>query len=301
MSELTVRLLVGVLGTAVVASVLITVFVIRRRRRVIAVDAEPQAATTTERVRQPGWVQNIVVSVVASVISGIALFFIVPLFAPATSPTVDEPSAAHESVEVDGEDAVSELPSSLDMIQDETTPPTTEDDAVESDSETVQPVRTAEAPSTADTPVIDDGVEHTPLELVISDNTSLWEAALHEPEQLDEVAPAAERILVEGASATTTVELIATGVSVSPITAELRIQLDGASTTEVLSLAALAPTGMSTDLRVLIEGAATVEKLDALPPSHADLVLGRVRLLIEGAAITELLELAAPQIEKASI
>ena len=191
MSPLTLRFVVGAAGTAAVGALLITLLVVRRRKRAREQDAVPQAAPAEKRPRQPGLLQTLVVSVFASVISGVLLFFITPLFAPDssdTAPRADIPQVATDDSAIDER----EHPLDLDLVS--------EGPASENLEESIAPPAIEPAPPEP----IDPGNDEDPAEVIepttpetdvlVTDTTAEWDAQLQPPTEFDEIVPSDNRL-----------------------------------------------------------------------------------------------------------
>ena len=294
MSPLTLRFVVGAVGTAAVGALLVTVLIVRRRKRARAQEAVPQAAPTEKRPRQPGLLQTLVVSVFASVISGVLLFFITPLFAPDssdTAPRADIPQVATDDSAIDGR----EHPLDLDLVP--------EGPALEELEESIAPPAMEPTPPEPIEPEDDEEpaqvIEPTTPEadVLVTDATAKWEALLHPPTKFGEIVPSDNRLRISGAATSTIMQISGPDSRLSPEILEPRILFGQVGVSQILYPITPASEEMKLDPRPFIEGACAVNLLRPSAPPSPGPPMQAARLLVENARTTVLLEMEVPALD----
>ena len=295
MTPFVFRLVVGSAGTAAVGAFLITLLVVRRRKRARRQETILQPTASGKQPRQPGLLQTLVISVVASVISGVLLFFITPLFTPDSRDTA-QLSDIPQAIRDDSAVAEPERPLDLDLAAEEPAP---------------EPVKESEAPSTiGPTPLepidMENDREPAPVvevrtpqaDVLVVDTTTEWEALLQPPIAFDEVVFGDGRLQIVGASVSVIVQLTGPDPLVPFEPPEPRILLDETSVSSILRPIAPPIETMTMDSRVLIQGAQSVKTLKPAAPSLPCPGLRAARVLIEDARATMLLELNVPELDQ---
>ena len=295
LSPFILRLVVGSIGTAAVGVILVSVLIARRRKRIRTQETALQPPPPEERSRQPSFLQNLVIAVVASVISGVALYFITPLLSPALLDTTQRPDIAgitgdasisaepQQSVDPDlivGEDALEPVDESETVATSEPAPP--EPAATEQGSESTSPIEVA-APA---------------IDVLVADTTTTWEGLLQPPRGFEEVPRLEERLQIVGASVAAIMQLTGQDPLVPFETLEPRILLDGAGLSSILLPIAPPTAAMDMTSRALIQGAQVVRILEPVGPSLPYPGLRSARVLIEGAKASMSLELNVPELDQ---
>jgi len=289
------RLVVGAAGTAAVGAFLITLLVVRRRKRARRQETIRQPTASGEQPRQPGLLQTLVISVIASVISGVLLFFIIPLFTPDSRDTAQRSDISQASSD-DFTVVESEHPLDSD--------PAAEEPAPEPVEESEGPLATE--PASLESIATQDDEEPTSVvearapgvDVLVVDTTTEWEALLQPPIAFDEVVFGDGRLQIVGASVSVIVQLASPDPLVPFESPERRILLDETSVSGILRPIAPPIETMAMDSRVLIQGAQSVKTLIPAAPPLPCPGLRAARVLIEDARATMLLELSVPGLDQ---
>ena len=295
MSPLTLRLLVGAAGTAGVGAFLVGLLILRRRKRMRKQDAAVQADTGTagERPNQPGLLQTLIVSVVASVISGVLLFFITPLFAPGSSDTAQQSELAEATVS-DSTIAETEPPPDSDPESEESAPEALEETADPSSIGTT-PLAPSDTEDDSETTSLVE-VRTPEAAVVLADTTAEWDALLQPPMAFDEGAHGAGRLRISGASTSKISQLSPPDSHDLLEISDPRVVLGQASTSRTLYPVIPQSAEMRIDPRPIIDGASAANLLRPMPLASPHPQIRASRILVQNAVTTLLVNLSCPGI-----
>jgi len=297
LSPFVLRLIVGFVGAAAVGASLITLLVVRRRKRARGQEAVPQPPAPGERPRQPGLLQTLIVSVAASVISGVLLFFITPLFAPESPDTIQR-SDISQAISADSAVTEAESPLDSDIIAEESELVAAEQSEASSSPEPGEPETTVPGGDREVAPAVD--VTAPDIDVLLADTTAEWDALLRPPAAFNEFVPGDGRLQIAGASTSKITQLTALDPRLSPEISEPRILLGQVGVTQIQYPITPTSEKMAMDPRPIIEGARAVSLLwPSAPPSPGPQVLAG-RVLVENAGTTLLLGMDVPDLSAGS-
>jgi hypothetical protein len=290
MSQFLVRILVGAFGGICVAGLLYLWFRSRRQKREDKAAVASESGSSDRPAKQPGALQSIVVSVVATVISGILMSYIPQILSPEPSPAIDSPSPTPQIVSIDDSDADPKEPAIPAVLPEDTPSVEIEDPAPIPIVDPVLP----EPPDVDNEEEMELSVPVPDLDVLLSDGTTEWNTKLDAPIEFEPVVSTDGKLLISGTSTTSVLSLSsAAAMEVSEIPPP-RIRIDSAGTSVVLPLATPPISDLPMELHLLIEGAETMMMIKLKEPEPIEHEFAQSRLLIERAAITELIELSNP-------
>lgn len=289
------RLVVGSVGTAAVGVILVTLLIARRRKRIRNEETALQPTPPEERSRQPSFLQNLVIAVVASVVSGVALYFITPLLSPALLDTTQRSDIAG----ISGDASITSEPQDSlapDLIVGEDAPEPVDESETVATSEPAPPEPSGTGEGSESTSLLEAGPPA--VDVLVVDTTTEWEALLQPPIAFDGISPGDERLQIVSASVTAIVQLTSPDLRMPFEALEPRILLDEAAVTSIVLPIAPPIETMPMTPRALIQGAQVVTILEPVGPSSPCTGLCSARVLIEGAKTSMLLELDVPELDQ---
>jgi len=292
MSQLLARLLLGLGGALVVATVFLFGFWIARRHQMILLRSRHERGEAAPAPKSKGKWEVFVISFVSSLCAGIVVYIVAPMLpVPFLGRSPEERQAA--TSEVLTEQASEVAPTTLDEL----------DQAQVNDYE---PAATAESDTSVERGAMSEYVVGPEDEtsstmrprIATSPGVELQELGLSKPLDPPDAEAAGERILVSGA-VTSDPWSLHSEPGFDNSNYESHILVAEAATTCVIHV----PNEVVLDVqrvpepRVLVESALAAGVVGLESPSDGSMAAGRNRILVEGAATTHLDGMSKPDLD----